>query len=149
MTSNEIVSNFSNSLDFLRCAQLGAYVYKIPERFSDIRDLTTFERICLDGKSMRHLLSHSYSLLIRANVPQDLSFNNGKGIYKPTSLKLKKDRILLFAHKSSMMSKYQEGGYKLLTRWYQTPSLFLRCLLALLVIRGHPISHFLGMSAVE
>lgn len=71
---------------------------------------------------MRHSLSHLYSLLTLENVPEDLPFlQQWERDLQTNFTQTQKDRILLFAHKSSVASKYEEGGYKLLTRWYQTP----------------------------
>lgn len=37
-----------------------------------------------------------------------------------------KEHIPLFAHKSSLCSKYQEISYKFTTRWYRTPSVLAK-----------------------
>lgn len=81
-----------------------------------------FEQLCLKGEPLRHSLSHFYALLTELEAPQELYFlqlwERDLGV---SFSQAQKDRILLFAHKASLANGYQEGGYKILMRWYRTP----------------------------
>lgn len=128
MTSREIERDFA--LDFLRQTQLSAFLRSMSITHTAVRVPSMFEQICLTGKPLRHLLSYLYALLIGLEAPQEIVFlqtwERDLGI---AFSQVQKDRIFLFAHKASLVSRYQEGGYKILTRWYRTPAVLYRIFL--------------------
>lgn len=123
MINREIESNFSVDLDFLRWLQLSTYIRSQLRIPTLILDPSTFEHICLKGESLKHSLSYLYALLIEIEAPHKLPFlqcwERDMGV---SFSQAQKDRILFFSHKASLASRYQEGGYKILTRWYRTPT---------------------------
>lgn len=127
MTSGEIERVFEGDLDPFRRMQLNAFLRSKILRLSVVRTPSKFEQICLKGEPVRHSLSLMYSLLIELKAPQKLAFmqawERDLGVLFS---KAQENKILLFTHKASMASRYQEGGYKILTRWYRTPTVLNR-----------------------
>ena len=127
MNREEIDRAFSEALDPFRRTQLNAFLQSLRQRITGIRKPSGFEQICLKREPLRHSLSVIYALLIDLEAPQELGFlqawERDLGI---TFTEIQKKKILLFAHKASMATKYQEGGYKILTRWYRTPAVLNR-----------------------
>lgn len=127
MTNREIERDFSLDLDFLCRTQLSAFLRSMPITFTAVRAPSMFEQLCLTGEPLRHPLSYLYALLIGLDGPQELAFLQAwardLGV---TFYEVQKDRILFFAHKASLASRYQEGGYKILTRWHRTPAILHR-----------------------
>lgn len=123
MTRGEIEGEVTEDLDYFRFMQLGAYIRSKIKTFPVIRELTSFERNCLNGESMRHSLSHFYEILTSLEAPQELNFMQAwERELGVTFTQKQKAKMLKSIHKTSIASRYQEGGYKILTRWYRTPS---------------------------
>lgn len=111
-------------LDFMRTLQLGHFLHSITPPADVDQGLTTLEEICSNTGTLPHTISLMYSLLI--TPPSD---------YIPPGLTkweeelgcsfnlTQRQRILRFTHKSSICAKTQETNYKILSRWYRTPTL--------------------------
>lgn len=127
MTKGEIERVFSSDLDPFRQIQLNAFLRLIKQRVPMVRNPSRFEQICLKGETLRHSLSFMYALLTELEAPQELAFiqawERDLGVrFSETQ----KNKIFMFTHKASMATRYQEGGYKILTRWYRTPEVLNR-----------------------
>ena len=127
MTRREIERECMPELDFLRQLQLEAFLRTKADIYPVVRSPSRFEQICLDGNSIRHSLSYFYAMLTKLDRPQEFTFiqawEKDLGLIFTQE---QKDRILRFTHKASIASKYEEGGYKILTRWYRTPTVLHR-----------------------
>lgn len=85
---------------------------------------SALERLYLHNAPLCHRLSLMYRLLVE---PQD-SFippylRKWENDLSRAFSKDQKERILYFAHRSSIASRFQEVGFKILTRWYRVPTL--------------------------
>lgn len=116
-------SSGSSILGRWRILQLSHFLRSLPEAIGFRRQPTPFEDLCLGDEPVRKSLSSSYNILL-AHISQHDPPYLGKWErdLNVTFTEDQKNRILLFAHKSSLCSKYQEIAYKILTRWYRTPS---------------------------
>lgn len=74
MTRGEIEGEVTEDLDYFRSMQLGAYIRSKIKTFPVIQGLSSFERSCLNGESMRHSLSYFYEILTNLEAPQELNF---------------------------------------------------------------------------
>lgn len=103
--------------------QLEAFIKSKSNMYTEVRALTGFEDVCLKGETMRHPLSYFYTVLTGIESPQELTFlQTWEGDLGTSFSQEQKNRILVFNQKASVESRYQEGGYKILTRWYRTPN---------------------------
>lgn len=103
--------------------QLTHFLKSLPDADGFRRQPTPFEELCLVDEPIRKSLSYSYNILLTItsqSVPPFL--RKWERDLNTTFTEDQKTRIFLFAHKSSLCSKYQEITYKILTRWYRTPS---------------------------
>lgn len=110
-------------LDFMRTLQLRHFLNSIPPPTNSNQNLTTLEELCTDTGVLPHTLSLTYNLL-----------NTPPSDYIPPGLlkweeeldcrfsPAKRQHILRFTHKSSICAKTQETNYKILSRWYRTPT---------------------------
>lgn len=71
MSSQELEACFQMELDFLRRAQLNAYLRLLPEEHQNRRQLTPLILICCDGSQLPHSLSHFYTLLKKKQFDMD------------------------------------------------------------------------------
>ena len=127
MTRGEMEREGMQELDFLRLMQLDAFLRTKIGVYNIIRNPSKFEQTCLEGKSIRHSLSHFYVMLTNLDTPQEFKFiQEWERDLKLTFTQEQKDKILRFTHKASVASKYEEGSYKILTRWYRTPAVLHR-----------------------
>lgn len=123
ISRGEIVGDVTPDLDYFRAMQLGAYIRSKTKIYPVIRELSRFEQRCLDEESMRPSLAYFYEVLTSLEAPQDLNFIQAWEREMGTTFSQRqKVKILKSIHKTSVASRYQEGGYKILTRWYRTPS---------------------------
>lgn len=88
------------------------------------RKLTPLETLCTQNTSQRHLISTIYSLLQETpHHSQTESFH--LSWHKDLHLDLTEEdweTIHIHTHKGSLNVAIQENGYKILTKWYRTPS---------------------------
>ena len=76
---------------------------------------------------MRHSLSQMYSIWVDLEAPKKLPYI--QAWERELGVKFsetQKTKIFNFVHKASLATRYQEGGYKILTRWYKTPVVLKR-----------------------
>lgn len=74
-------------------------------------------------KNQSNTLSLMYSGLMEDRELGESGFiNKCERDMGVTFMAMQKKIVMYWAHKSSMSCKYQEIGYKLLTRWYCTPT---------------------------
>lgn len=114
-------------LDFMRTLQLRHFLNSIQPPTDNSQGLTTLEELCTDTGVLPHTLSLTYNLL---NTPSSdyvppglLQWEEELDCrFSPT----KRQHILRFTHKSSIYAKTQETNYKVLSRWYRTPTLLHR-----------------------
>ncbi|XP_040178291.1 uncharacterized protein LOC120910599, partial [Rana temporaria] len=122
MTWEEIESELAEVLEPFRRRQLRGFLRSIQSQTTVRTSLSEFEKLCLKGEAMRHSLSIFYSLVNELKAPQEIGFihawERDLGV---TFTENQKGKIFEFNHKASLASKYQEGGYKILSRWYRTP----------------------------
>lgn len=129
-TENGRISPFSRIADLLPDRPIPLFYYmqvrhfllsiKPPSAWN--RDLSPFERLCVQPRPQQHLIASTYALLMAIEHPptsspfhkweQDLSID----IPKP-----KQSLMLQHIHKGSTNLSVQENGYKILSRWYRTP----------------------------
>lgn len=119
MTSRDAEAHFPTELYFLCWAQLFNYLWSLTADHHKLRQLTPLEQICSDGNQLPYSLTHFYAFWWIAKTFQICrSYKNGKVTCESRFPSLKKTKFVLFAHKATLASRYQEGGYKLLTWWY-------------------------------
>lgn len=111
-------------LDFIRTLQLRHFLSSIPPPADSNQMLTTLEVLCTDTGALPYTLSLAYNLLnapptdfvpprlLKWETELDCRFNTTK-----------RQHILRFTHKSSICARIQETNYKVLSRWYRTPTL--------------------------
>ena len=127
MQNEEMEQVYGEDIDLWRRNQLRTYIGSLKIRVEDIGVPSKFEEICLKREPMRHMLSYMYNLINEANAPQELVFI--QAWERDLDIKFsetQKNKIFSFTHKASMASRYHEGGYKVLTRWYRTPMILNR-----------------------
>lgn len=88
------------------------------------RPLTTLEDLCTRTTPQRHIISFLYNSLFVSNSvfssssyqawEQDLNLNLSEENW---------EKIFMYAHKGSLNVATQECCFKIITRWYRTPSL--------------------------
>lgn len=110
-------------LDFLRALQLHHFLHTMtPPNITD-RPFTTLEEICTETGTILHTLSLMYKLLITPTEDCRIPYiDKWEGDLNCHFTDTQKQHILTFTHKSSICAKIQETNYKILTRWYRTPS---------------------------
>lgn len=110
-------------LDFFRALQLHHFLNTInPPNTTDM-PLTTLEEICTETGTILHTLSLMYKLLITPTEEyRNLHIDKWEEDLSCQFTDTQKQHILTFTHKSSICAKIQETNYKILTRWYRTPS---------------------------
>lgn len=74
MTKREIEQEITPEFDFFRIMQLDAFIRSKSNTYAEVRALTGFVETCLKGESMRHPLSHFYTILTGLEAPQELTF---------------------------------------------------------------------------
>lgn len=116
--------SFNNSvLGRWKILQLSHFLRSLPEAKGFCRQPTPFEELCMGEEPIRKSLSLSYNILLNHTSQQDPPYlGKWERDLNITFTEDQKIRILFFAHKSSLCSKYQEVTFKILTRWYRTPS---------------------------
>lgn len=123
MTRRQIVDDLALAgLSFWQKVQLAHFIGSLPPPKPFQRHLTTFELLCLKQAPIQHAVSQAYQLLIAP--PQDFKLPYITRWEQELGLQFTEkqvDRILLFSYKTSICAKYQDSGFKVLTRWYHTP----------------------------
>lgn len=121
---SDIYPSFNTSiLGRWRISQFSHFLRSLPEVGGFRRQPSSFEDLCLGDGPIRKSLSYSYNILLNHTSQNDPSYlKKWERDLNVTFTEDQKNRILFFAHKSSLCSKYQEITYKILTRWYRTPS---------------------------
>lgn len=68
----------------------------------------------------RYTLSKLYKMVLRASSDESLPFLDQceKDIGSELSIEEKKKKIIRLSYGSSLSSRYQDNGYKIMTRWY-------------------------------
>lgn len=114
-------------LDHWRINQLFHFLGSLPKPTHFVRKLHSFEELCLGEGPIQRSLSTSYKSLLDLHATEDPPFlAKWERDLQVTFTEPQKERILFFAQKSSMCSKYQETAYKIVTRWYRTPSVLAK-----------------------
>lgn len=115
-------------LDFFRALQLHHFLNTMnPPNTTDM-PLTTLEEICTETGTILHTLSLMYKLLITPTEDcQNPYIDKWEEDLNCQFTETQKQHILTFTHKSSICAKIQETNYKILTRWYRTPSVLKKC----------------------
>lgn len=115
-------------LPFWEAAQIHHFLHSIPNPQDFSRQLTTFEDLCSETGPISHMLSQTYTLLnTPPEQPQLHCISSWEADLDLTFSTAQKQRIIHFALKSSLCTKTQEMNFKLLTRWYLTPSRLHKC----------------------
>lgn len=127
LTFSEIRDMLSPLMDDWRAMQIRHFLATIHLQNLSQAPISPFKQHCLDTSTLCHTLLLSYSLL--NNSPKDyvpaLYIEMGRGVeyLNRTLTDKQRDHVLFFAHRSSISTRYQETGYKLLTCWYRALSL--------------------------
>lgn len=112
------------SLNFWRALQLHHFLHPLPVPWEFGCRLTTLEEYCSDEGVLPQVLSKMYNLLITPLEDHRLAcimkWNTG---LNHTFTPGHQNNVIRFSHKSSICTRIQETNFKLLTRWYHTPSL--------------------------
>lgn len=122
----EATGNFQ--LPFWKAAQLHHFLHSIPDPQDFTRQLTTFEDLCLGIDPLAHILSQTYSLLnTPKEKPQLPCLTRWEKDLNCMFSAVQKQCIITLALKTSLCIKTQETNFKLLPRWYLTPSRLHKC----------------------
>lgn len=106
-----------------RINQLSHFFGLLPKPALFTRKLHFFEELCLGEGPIQKSLSTSYKFLLDLHATEDPPFlAKLERDLQVTFTEPQKERILFFTQKSSLYSKYQETTYKIMKRWYRTPS---------------------------
>lgn len=106
---------FNLPLDAWSSLQLGHYLGSLSCVLGDLRELTVFEHLCLTDKPTKHTLANVMGGLRSPRATHPPHFIRQWKQDLGLSLSKKQiDRMLYFAHKSSVSNRYQEAGYKLI-----------------------------------
>lgn len=117
----------SQFLNEWRVHQLSHFLNSLPKPHLFQRPLSPFGELCLGDGPIRKSLSLSYEALLDLHAQSESPFSsNWEKDLQVTFTNQQKDRILYFTHKSSLCSNYQETTYKIMTRWYRTPSVLAK-----------------------
>lgn len=117
-------SNDRFCLDFWSAAQLRHFLNTLPppDRFQ--RTLTPLEQLCEGTGPCSHLISQMYALLVAPQedyVPPYI--RKWEMTLDRTFTQAQHRQIVNLALKSSISTRIQETNFKIMTRWYRTPSL--------------------------
>lgn len=127
------ISDLCNSvgnyhLPFWKAVQLHNFLHSLPDPQDFAREQTPFESLCAEDTPLAHILSQTYSMLISPTTPPQLHClasweKDLHCTFSPTQ----RQQIISLSLKSSLCTKLQETNFKLLTRWYLTPSRLKKC----------------------
>lgn len=110
-------------LDFWRALQLKHYLSTLPAPEGTEQTLMTFEALCTEEGTLPHALSVTYHLL---TTPPENHQIPALGAWERdmqcTFSPRQKQNIIIFTFKSSICTKIQETNFKILSRWYNTPT---------------------------
>lgn len=110
-------------LTFWNAVKLHHFLQTIPNPQSYTRPLTTFEDICSDTEPIKQILSQMYTLLnTPAQTPDLPCITKWEKDLLCTFTAVQKQNMIVLSLKSSICTKIQETNFKILTRWYLTPS---------------------------
>lgn len=110
-------------LAFWNAAQIHHFLQATPDPQAYVRQWTTFEEYCTGMEPLPQVLSKMYALL--NNPPEQPSLpclSKWEADLHRTFTKTQIQNMINYALKSSLCTKIQETNYKILTRWYLTPS---------------------------
>lgn len=108
---------------FWNAARIHHFLQTFPNPQSYTRPLTTFEECCKDTEPLPQTLYKMYSLLNTPPQPPRLPcIMKWETDLQRTFTTVQKQNMISFSLKSSICTKVQETNYKILTRWYLTPS---------------------------
>ena len=123
----ELRTGAGESLDYFSLYQLYNYIRSVRQKGYAPRELTDLENMCRTGNATGHLISRFYTQLSEDEGDQQLPFiQKWEQELNTVWSKEQINKILRQVHQSSLDSKIQETGYKILTRWYRVPSLLHR-----------------------
>lgn len=110
-------------LPFWKAVQLHHLLHLIPGPQDLSRPLTTFEEYCTGTEPLAKPLSKMYSLLNTPSIQPHLPcLERWERDLNRKFSETQKQTIIRCAFKSSCCTKIQETNYKILSRWYLTPS---------------------------
>lgn len=111
------------TLTFWNAVQIHHFLQTIANPQSYTRPLTSFEEICSDTEPITQILSRMYTLLNTPMQPPSLScITKWETDLHCTFTAVQKQNMIVLSLKSSICTKIQETNFKILTRWYLTPS---------------------------
>lgn len=123
--TTDISSNTSphTSTHWLQRQQVLSYIRTFPSLPDILSDLTDLENMLLQTDPPTHVVSQLYYLLHMVSNPDlppyTLAWKEDLGhSISPVDLQ----KCFILTHKTSLASKAQEKGFKLLTHWYRCPS---------------------------
>lgn len=112
------------NITFWEYIQLRHFIIRTLQKLDKPFSLKPFEKFCLDHRPQTHLISNIYSLMWENINPNDSHFCNNWTTDLNTTLTAKQwTTVFHIAHKGSVNVSTQENNYKLISRWYCTPSL--------------------------
>lgn len=110
-------------LDIWSSLQMRSFLHQCSRSPGILHQLTEFEDVCHRKEQILHCLWLTYPSLIQPAtgfVPKFLSeWESDLATHFCDS---QKEKILHFAQRSSMATRIQETGYKILTPWYRVPT---------------------------
>lgn len=110
-------------LSFWKAVQLQDSLHSIPDPQNFSRQLTTFEEYCSRTELRSQILSKMYSLLNTPSPqPHLLYLERWETDLNRKFWVTQKHHTVRFAIKSSLCTKIQETNFKILSRWYLTPT---------------------------
>ncbi|KAM8977104.1 adhesion G-protein coupled receptor G2 [Pelodytes ibericus] len=104
-------------------AQVRQYIQSLPGNNNPVVSLTTMESLCLESEPQRRLISTLHSLLVNIKYTTKPYFiREWEADCKVDLTDSQWKKIATVAHKCSASANIQENAYKIMTRWYKTPS---------------------------
>lgn len=121
----DLISEFcTNTFPFWTYRQIRHFLTSTPSTTTWTRKLTPFESLCSNNTPQRHLISHIYSILQDKTLAAttEIPRNTREKDLQMTLTDEDWESIYNVEHKGSMNVVIQENGYKIITKWYRTPS---------------------------
>lgn len=111
--------SMSLAADLKQCLKLQTishFLLSLPSHTCFHRQPTSFEKLCLGDEPVWKSFSSSYGILLAVASQHDPPYlRKWEKNLNTTFSEDQNNRLLLFAHKSSLCSKYQEITFKILT----------------------------------